>query len=128
MGVSINKIAGVESVNVSLKQGLASIRLKPGNTVTLEQVRKAIQADAFTPKEARITAVGELNSAAKGGTIFKVAGTGEAFPVVRTPHAAWERELGRTVVVSGLISTPANRTEPGTLQITEVSPQAGGPK
>ena len=127
MSVSIKKIAGVESVNVSLKQGLASIRLKPGNTVTLEQVRKAIQADAFTPQEARVTAVGELSSV-NGGTVFKVAGTGETFPVVRTPHAAWEKELGRTVVVSGRISTPANRTEPGTLQITEVSPQPGGTK
>lgn len=128
MSVSIKKIAGVESVNVSLKQGVTSIRLKPGNTATLAQVRKAIQADAFSPREARITALGELDSAAKGGTIFKVKGTGEMFPVVRTPHAAWEKEMGRTVVVSGLISTPANRTEPGTLQITEVSPQPGGAK
>ncbi len=128
MSVSIKKIAGVESVDVSLKQGLTSIRLKPGNTVTLAQVRKAIKADAFTPQEARITAVGVLNSAANGAAIFKVAGTGETFPVVRTPHAAWEKELGRTVVVSGLISASGNRTEPGTLQITEIAEQPRGAK
>lgn len=115
-------------MNVSLKQGLTSVRLKPGNTVTLEQVRKAIQADAFKPQEARVNAVGELNSAANGRTIFEVAGTGETFPVARTPHAAWEKELGRTVVVSGLISTPANPAEPGTLQITEVAQQPASTK
>lgn len=127
MSVSIKKIAGVESVNVSLKQGLTSIRLKPGNTVTLEQVRKAIQADAFTPQQARITAVGKLSSM-KGATIFKVAGTGEAFPLAPALHTAWERMLGRTLVVSGLIAAPANRTESGALQITEVSEQSEGTK
>lgn len=127
MSVSIKKIAGVESVDVSLKQGLTSIRLKPGNTVGLDQVRKAIQADAFSPREARITAVGELSSS-NGKTVFKVAGTGEAFPVEHTPHASWEKEFRRAVEVRGLISAPSNRTELGTLQITEVSEEPRGTK
>lgn len=120
MSVSINKIPGVESVNVSLKQGLVSIALKPGNTVTLEQVRKAIKDDAFTPKEARVVAVGELIPAGSG-IRFKVAGTNEVFPVESTPHASWQKQTGNPLLVNGLISEPADRAAIGTLQITGAS-------
>lgn len=110
-------------MNVSLKQGLASIRLKPGNTVTLEQVRKAIENNAFTPKEARVVAVGDLVSSS-GRLQFRVTGANETFPVVATPHASWEKQVGQTLQLTGLVSAPANRKELGTLQITSVSGQS----
>jgi copper chaperone CopZ len=36
--VALKKVAGVESVEVSLKKGLATVRLKPGNTVSVAQL------------------------------------------------------------------------------------------
>ena len=121
MSVSIKKIPGVESVNVSLKQGLVSITLKPGNTITLTQVRKAIKDDAFTPKEARVVAVGEL-AAANGRLRFKVAGTNEVFPVEPAPHALWQKQTGKPLLVNGIISEPTNRSDnTGILQITGTS-------
>ncbi len=114
-------------MDVSLKQGLARIRLKPGNTVTLAQVRKAIENNAFAPKEARVVVVGDLLSS-NGKLQFKVSGTDEVFPVAPTSHAFWEKQPGRTLRVTGLISAPASRTDPGTLQITEASQQPGGAK
>ena len=120
MSVSIRKIPGVESVNVSLKQGLVSITLKPGNTVTLEQVRKAIKNDAFAPKEARVVAVGELATA--GGKLqFKIARTNEVFPVEPAPHALWRKQTGKPLLVNGIISEPTNRSDTGILQITGAS-------
>ena len=107
-------------MNVSLKHGLVSITLKPGNTVTLEQVRKVIKNDAFTPKESRVVAVGELAPA--GGKLqFKIARTNEVFPVEPTPHASWQKQTGRPLLVDGLISGPTNHNDGGILQITGTS-------
>jgi hypothetical protein len=108
-------------VNVSLKTGLVSITLKPGNTVRIDQIRKAILDDAFTPKDARVAVVGDLVSQ-DGKLRFKVAGTNEVFPVGSTPHAAWQKQSrGKPLLVNGLISEPANRAGIGTLQITSAS-------
>ncbi len=120
MSVSIKKIQGIESVNVSLNRGLASIRLKPGNTVALKQVRKAIEDNAFTPKDAQVVAVGELVPQ-DGKLQFKVAGTNESFPVASIPHASWQKEVGHNLTFEGLISAPGRRGESGTLEITGVS-------
>ena len=114
MSVSIQKIPGVESVNVGINRGLVTVTLKPGNTVTMEQIRKAILNDAFTPKEAHIVAVGQLVSQ-NGKLQFRVAGTNETFPVASTPQQSWQPQVSQTVTVNGLISAS------GTLLITSVS-------
>lgn len=120
MSVAIKKIPGVQSVNVSLNQGLVSIKFAPDNTVKLEQVRKAILDDAFTPKDAKIIAVGELISQ-DGKLLFKVAGTNETFPVASTPHQTWQRDVGHELTLNGLISPPTSGAAGGTLQITSTS-------
>jgi len=120
VSVSIKKIPGVESVNVSLKQGLVSIAFKPGNTVTLQQVRKAIKDDAFTPKDARVVVVGQLTNA-NGKLEFKVSGTSEMFPVSPTAHTSLDKKVGQQLSITGLISTPSNRSESGSLEITQAS-------
>ena len=113
-------------MKVSLKQGRVSITLKPGNTVTMEQVRKAIEDDAFKPKNASVVAMGELIPS--GSKLqFKVAGTNELFSVAaptHMQHMPWQQETGRVVLATGLISAPAKGTEGGTLQIVSASPLA----
>ncbi len=108
-------------MGVSLKQGLVNIHLKPGNAVKLDQVRKAIENDAFTPKDAKVVAVGELVSQ-NGKLEFKVAGTNETFPAASTPHKSWQTQVGQKLTVNGLISTS------GTLQITSVSGESAAKK
>ncbi len=125
MSVSIGKIAGVESVHVLLNKGLVDVKLKPGNMVKIEQIRKAIENDAFTPKDARVVAVGQIIS--QGGKVqFKLAGTNETFPVVHTPHKSWQSQAGHTVTVNGLIS--AGSGDSGTLQITSVAGSSSATK
>ena len=114
-------------MNVSLKQGLVSIALNPGNTVTLEQVRKAIEDDAFKPKDARVVVVGQLTNA-NGKLEFKVSRTNETFPVSPTAHASWDKKVGQELSVTGIISTPASRNESGMLEITQVSAPPGANK
>ncbi|MGH9772443.1 MAG: heavy-metal-associated domain-containing protein [Candidatus Acidiferrales bacterium] len=130
MSVSIKKIPGVESVNVSLKQGLVSIALNPGNAVRIEQIRKAILDDAFKPKDAHAVVAGELVSQ-KGKFYFRVAGTNELFPVAALTHMRhmpWQNEAGHAVLATALISAPAKGTEGGTLQIIAASPLSAVPK
>jgi uncharacterized protein (AIM24 family) len=119
VSVAIKKIPGVESVNVSLNQGLVSIKLAPGNTVRIEQIRKAILNDAFKPREARVEMVGDLVSQ-NGKLQFKVAGTGEVF-AVSTSYRSLQNEVKHSLTVSGLIAAPAKGAEGGTLQIRSVS-------
>ncbi len=108
-------------MNVSLNEGLVSITLVPGNAVRLDQIRKAILNDAFTPKDANVVAVGRL--AAEGGKLrFVVAGTNETFPVASTEHPSWQRYIGREATVKGLLAAPVKGTEGGALQLTSVSP------
>lgn len=111
-------------MNVSLKQGLVSISLSPGNTVTLQQVRKAIEDDAFKPNDARVVVVGQLMTA-NGRLEFKVSDTKEIFPVSSTAHAQWAKKTGQELSITGLISTPKNRNESGTLEITQATSPSG---
>jgi copper chaperone CopZ len=58
--VAIRKLPGVESVDVSLERAITDVRLKPGNTLTLGQLRQIIKSNGFNAKEATVTAVGSL--------------------------------------------------------------------
>ena len=118
MSVSIQELEGVKSVKVSLNKGLVSIELKPGNTVTLSAVRQAIKNDAFTPKDAKVVAVGDLT--ADGRTLrFKILGTSEAFPVAARPDRRWHGETGHRLTAQGTIS--AASSSGGTFRIASVS-------
>ncbi|MDQ6760621.1 MAG: heavy-metal-associated domain-containing protein, partial [Acidobacteriota bacterium] len=46
--VALKKFSGVESVDVSLNKGLATVKLKPGNSVEPQQFWDAVRKDGFT--------------------------------------------------------------------------------
>ena len=120
MSVAIKKIEGVESVKASLNEGRVCVHLKPGNSIRLEQLRMVVNEQGFTPKEARIKAVGDLTSS-NAKLLFKVSGTNELYEVVPTPHLDLKNQLGTDLVVAGLIAVPAGRNRRATIQIIEVS-------
>ncbi len=103
MSVAIKKIDGVESVNVSLNQGRASIQLKPGNSLRLEQVDQAVQNNGFTPKEARVKVRGQV-SVTDGKPKLRVLETNEVYELVTdSQHAKLSSEIakqaGKQVVI-----------------------------
>ncbi len=110
MSVAIQKIQGVESVSVSLNKGLASIRLKPGNTVRIEQLREAVERNGFSPKDANVTALGQVVSV--GGKLqFKVLGVDQTYDLLvdsaaRQISEEVKRETGKTVIIEGVIPAP----------------------
>lgn len=114
----MKKIPGVVSAKVSLNQGLVTIQFNAGNTVRLEQIRKAVTDQGFTPKGAKVTAFGDLVEA-NGRLEFKVRRTTD---VLRVRDAAqWRKRAGANVLVTGAIPAAANRNEPREIDIRQVS-------
>ena len=74
----MQKVPGVVSVRVSLNEGLTVLDLKPGNDVTLTNLRQVIRNNGFVTKEAQVVAVGAVSTAG-GAVVFEVSGSRERF-------------------------------------------------
>ena len=76
----MKKVDGVQSVRVSLKEGLTVLELRPDNKVTLAQLRTVIKNNGFVSKDAQVSARGAVS-----GDSFVVAGTGERLSFAGKP-------------------------------------------
>lgn len=107
----MQKVNGVETVRVSLKDGLTILDLKPANTVKLSELRQIIKNNGFVSKEARVVVRGRPKELA-GETVFEATGTAETFRVAPDPLHPEALGLVRatskqTVLeVSGTLETP----------------------
>ena len=81
MRVSLKSVSGVDSVDVSLEKGLASVKLKPGNTATLKQLNDAITKNGFTMKQSTATIAGKV-VVTNGKTMLQVSGSNEMLELV----------------------------------------------
>ena len=86
MRVAMQRVEGVQNVQVSLKDGLTVLDLRPENKVTLAQLRAVIKKNGFVSKDAQVTARGDVS-----GDSFTVRGTGERLPFNQTPSAIGDR-------------------------------------
>ena len=78
----MQKVDGVQSVRVSLNDGLTILDLAPGNAVTLAKLRQIIKNNGFVSKDARVLAHG----AANGERGFVVSGTNEQLTLAAAPE------------------------------------------
>jgi hypothetical protein len=88
----MQKVKGVEKVQVSLNDGVTILDLKPANTVKLSDLRQVIKNNGFVSNEAQMTARGRVTTI-NGQATFEVAGSGERFMLVGTtpqPGASME--------------------------------------
>jgi copper chaperone CopZ len=67
MSTAVKKLDGVESVELIADKGVAVIRLKADNKVTLAQLRRVIKSVGYEAKAAAITARGRISG---GGSSF----------------------------------------------------------
>jgi hypothetical protein len=79
----MKKVPSVSAVRVSLKEGLTILDLKPGNTMTLADLRRIIRNNGFVSKEASVVARG---TAAADNRSFAVSGTNEQLLVSSAPQ------------------------------------------
>src|ERR1035438_1543376 len=61
--VALKKFGGVVAVDVSLNKGLATVKLKPGNTLRPQDFWETVRKNGFTPKETRVLVRGEMTNA-----------------------------------------------------------------
>ena len=113
MRVSLMSVNGVASVDVSLEKGLATVKLKPANSVTLKQLQNAITKNGFTMKQSRVTAAGTVIQAS-GAAKFQISGSNEVLSLV--PESAGvpapSTNTGLAVVVEGTIPEIAKGKSP----------------
>ncbi len=115
--VALRKVAGVESVEVSLNKGLATVKLKPGNTVSVPQLWELIHKNGYTPKTTQVSVRGELANV-NGLLQLRVSGTKDILPLASYGDAA--QKLGQTVIVQGTMTPLKDLKATVPLRVTQV--------
>lgn len=121
----MKKVAGVESVEVSLNKGEALLRLKPGNSVTVEKVRQVVLDNGFTPKGADAEIAGKIIE--RGGKpALSVTGLDLVYLLAEHRQARgkanelWKKAREKDVVVKGHLApttTKGRAEEPRVLEV-----------
>ena len=112
-------------MDVSLNKGLATATLKPGNTVTMQQLQQAIAKNGFTTKQSTVTVSGTLLN--ENGTLkLKVSGSNELYNLTPTADAKLPDATqlsGKTVTVDGIVPEALKGKSQDTIQIRNITPQ-----
>jgi hypothetical protein len=119
--VSLKSVAGVESVDVSLEKGLAAVKMKPGNTVTLKQLNGAIAKNGFTMKDSTATIAGTVITTGDKVTL-RVSGSNDVLQLVpQSDTAPTTSVVGQTVVVEGTIPESVKDKTPDTIRYRAIT-------
>jgi copper chaperone CopZ len=124
VNVALKKVSGVESVEVSLNKGLASVKLKPGNTVSVPQLWEIIHQNGYTPKTTTVSVRGDL-AEAQGRLQLKVSGTNQMLALVTDPKNTElknevHQKLGQTTILQGVMAPGKDFKAPVPLQVSQM--------
>lgn len=109
----MKKVQGVQSVNVTLNNGLVTIQLALGNHVTMADLRKLITSNGFSPREATVLVDGVIVAVDGGGVpTLKVDGTNEMFPLIVSPSAKWISDEMKRAMAEGVRVEVGGRSDP----------------
>ena len=129
MSVAVKKVRGVETVDVSLNKGEALIRLKPGNTVTVEQIRQVVIDNGFTPRDSDVEVVGRVVER-NGKPALAVPGPDLVYLLaddrsgIEKVEELWRLARGKEVLVKGHLpqtSIKGRAEEPRVLGVRDYS-------
>lgn len=120
MRVSLKAVAGVDWVDVSLEKGLATVKMKPGNTATLKQLNEAIAKNGFSMKDSVATVAGTV-AEANGKMVLRVSGSNDVLTLVpdgSVPSSASDE--GKSVVVIGVIPEAGKGKAPDSIRYRSI--------
>jgi len=119
--VSLKSVSGVDSVEVSLAKGLASVSMKPGNTATLKQLQEAISKNGFTMKDSPATVLGTV-VVTNGKTQLLVSGSNEVLTLVSESQSSIDLTplSGKSVIVEGTVPEATKGKVPGTIRYRSI--------
>jgi copper chaperone CopZ len=101
--VSMKGIQGVNTVDVDLNTGIVTVKLTPGNSVSMRQFNQAVEKNGFTHKDANVIARGRITATAET-PFLEVSGTQDRYAL--SPASTGTNLaslLGKTVTVTGVI-------------------------
>ena len=75
MSTAIKKLDGIESVELIAEKGVAVIRLKADNKITLQQLRRVIKSVGYDATAADITARGRMSGSGAAATVDLLNGS-----------------------------------------------------
>jgi copper chaperone CopZ len=124
VNVALKKVPGVEEVDVSLNKGLATVKLKEGNTVSVPQFWQLLHEKGYTPKATVVSVRGELSGAA-GRLQLKISGTKDVLDLAADPKSASAysdagRRVGQVAVVQGVMTPGKDLKALVPLQVSQV--------
>ena len=121
MRVSLKSVSGVDSVDVSLAKGLASVKMKPGNTAMLKQLQNAITKNGFAMKDSFATVAGTI-AVANGKAQLQVSDSNELLTLVPESQAAGDPTslLGKPVLVEGVIPEAGKGKMPDSIRYRSI--------
>jgi copper chaperone CopZ len=119
--VSLMSVNGVASVEVSLDKGLATVRLKPGNSVTLKQLQQAITKNGFTMKDSKIVAAGKIIDEGNARKL-QVSGSEEILALVPASSASATPDSTQ-IVVEGTVPEAAKGRVPDAIRYRSLTPE-----
>jgi copper chaperone CopZ len=117
--VALMKIPGVESADVSLNKGLATVKLKPGNTVRPGEFWEAIRKNGNTPKITRVVVRGEILGS---GNQLKVSGSSAMLDLKANTTVIQQLKAaaGKTVTLEGALTPGKDVKAPVPLEVQAV--------
>jgi copper chaperone CopZ len=115
--VSLKAVSGVDAVEVNLEKGLASVKMKPGNTATLKQLNDAIAKNGFTMKQSTATIAGTVVQT-NGHVQLRVSGSNEMLELIPDASAAPIPAYldGKPVLVEGNIPEASKGKSPDSIR------------
>lgn len=132
MRVAVLKLDGVTAVDVSLERGLADVRLRADNSLTIEQLRTTIKRNGFVPGSATVEVAGRLVTRG-GGVALAVTGSSAVVALAPDPDnkAAMQDVVSRAaggtalpVVLTGLL-VAGTKADDDRIEVRSVKGQSG---
>jgi len=119
--VSLKAVPGVESVEVSLENGLAVVKMKPGNSVSFKQLNEAISKNGFTMKDSVATVAGTVGES-NGKAVLRVSGSNDVLTLIPDGSAQSAAPVtGKSVVVSGVVPEAGKGKMPDVLRYRSIT-------
>ena len=122
MRVSLKAVSGVDTVDVNLEKGLATVKMKPGNMTTLKQLNEAIAKNGFTMKDSTAIVAGTVVTT-NGKTALQVSGSNDVLNLVPESSSAVDPAslTGKSILVDGVISEASKGKVPDTIHYWSIT-------
>jgi hypothetical protein len=120
--VSLKAVFGVDTVDVNLEKGLATVNMKPGNMTTLKQLNEAIAKNGFTMKDSTAIVAGTVVTT-NGKTALQVSGSNDVLNLVPESSSAVDPAslTGKSILVDGVISEASKGKVPDTIHYRSIT-------